>query len=176
MLGETSHPPYLPQPSLGTAPSGMHGRPVNQSSGHTLLELVVVVAALAVCATIGWVSLSSSLDSTGARGGAQSWQVAALGSQLATLWSGADTSIQADGAHVLVLGGRVSQDDVGAPDLAAAPSANVFRWRQETGVRVGFRGPFGAPDSAGSLTFGSGSTAYQVVVRVESGLTRRVRP
>ena len=137
---------------------------------------MVVIAVLAVCATMGWASLGSSLDSTGARGGAQSWQVAALGSQLATVWSGADTSMQADGDHILVLGGRLPQDDVGTPDLATAPRANVSRWQQGTGVRVGFRGPFGAPDSAGSLTFGSGPTAYQVVVRVESGLTRRVRP
>lgn len=174
MLDETQHPPYLhPSPAILRA---LRGRSVNASSGHTLLELVVVIAVLAVCATIGWASLGSSLGSTGARGGAQSWQVAALGSQLATLWSGGDTYTRADGDHLLVLGGRLPPDDVGTPDMATAPSANVSRWQQATGVRVGFRGPFGAPDSAGSLTFGSGSTAYQVVVRVESGLTRRARP
>lgn len=151
-------------------------RLVSPASGHTLLELVVVIAVLAVCAAMGWASLGRSLESTGARGGAQSWQVAALGSQLGTLWSGANTSTQADGEHLLVLGGRLPQDDVGTPDMATAPRANVSRWQQGIGVRVGFRGPFAAPDSAGSLTFGSGSTAYQVVVRVESGLTRRVRP
>jgi hypothetical protein len=136
----------------------------------------MVIAVLAVCATIGWTSLGSSLDSTGARGGAQSWQVSALGSQLVTIWSGGPASIQADEHQVVLLGGRLLQDDVGTPDLATPPRANVSRWRQGSGVRVGFRGPFGAPDSAGSLTFGSGSTACQVVVRVESGLTRRVRP
>jgi prepilin-type N-terminal cleavage/methylation domain-containing protein len=174
MLDETQHPPFL-RPSLGTN-RALRGRTASPPSGHTLLELVVVIAVLAVCATMGWASLGRALQSTGARGGAQSWQVAALGSQLATLWSGADTSTQADGGQLLVLGGRLPQDDVGTPDMATAPRANVSRWQQSTGVRVGFRGPFGAPDSAGSLTFGSGSTAYQVVVRVESGLTRRVRP
>lgn len=174
MHSETPHPSYL-RPSPGTHRT-LRGRPVNPASGHTLLELVVVIAVLAVCATIGWASLSNSLDSTSARGSAQSWQAAALGSQLSTLWSGADTSMQADGDHLLVLGGRLPQDDVGTPDMASAPRANVSRWQQGTGVRVGFRGPFGAPDSAGSLTFGSGATACQVVVRVESGLTRRVRP
>jgi len=84
--------------------------------------------------------------------------------------------MKADGERFLVFGGRLPQDDVGAPDMATAPRANVSRWQQATGVRVGFQGPFGAPDSAGSLTFGSGSTTCRVVVRVESGLTRRVRP
>ncbi len=175
MLGETPHPPHLRPPS-GPTPGARRGRPVTPASGHTLLELVVVIAVLAVCATMGGASLGNSLDSTGARGGAQSWQVAAVGSQLATVWSGADTSMQADADHILVVGGRLPQEDVGTPDLGTAPHANVSRWQQETGVRVGFRGPFGAPDSAGSLTFGSESTAYQVVVRVESGLARRVRP
>jgi prepilin-type N-terminal cleavage/methylation domain-containing protein len=175
MIGETEHPPHH-RSFRGTEPRAVRGCPVGASSGHTLLELVIVIAVLAVSATIGWASLGNSLDATAARGGAQSWQVAALGSQLATLWSGSDTSTQAAGDHVVVLGGRLPQDELGAPDLAAAPRANVSRWQQETGVRVGFRGPFGAPDSAGSLTFGSGPTAYQVVVRVESGLTRRVRP
>jgi len=135
-----------------------------------------VIAVLALCATIGWVSLGSSLDSTSARGSAQSLQVAAAGSQLAALWSGADTSMQIDADRTLMLGGRLARDDIGTPDMAAAPRANVSRWRLGTGLRIGFLGPFGAPDSAGSATFGSGSTACRVVVRVESGLTRRDRP
>ena len=170
---ETPHPPRsLRSPGANRA---VRSLPAGATNGHSLLELVVVIAVLAVCATMGWVSLGSSLDSTGARGSAQSWQVAASGSQLATLWSGADTSMQADGDHTLMLGGRLPQDDIGAPDMAAPPGANVSRWRQGAGVRVGFGGPFGAPDSAGSLTFGSGSTTCRVVVRLESGLTRRDR-
>ena len=176
MIGARPHPLHLLPPSPGARPCPLRDCSETGASGHSLLELVVVIAVLAVCATTGWVSLGSSLDSTGARGNAQSWQVAALGSQLATLWSGADTSMKADGERFLVFGGRLPQDDVGAPDMATAPRANVSRWQQATGVRVGFRGPFGAPDSAGSLTFGSGSATCRVVVRVESGLTRRVRP
>ena len=49
-----------------------------KSDGHTLVELVVVLAVFAVCILIPAVSIVPGLEALRLRGGAQLWQTAAV--------------------------------------------------------------------------------------------------
>jgi hypothetical protein len=54
-------------------------------------------------------------------------------------------------------------------------AVNVVRWESGRGVVVRFTGGTGAPNASGSLYFKAPGYAQRVTVRLESGLTTRVR-
>jgi prepilin-type N-terminal cleavage/methylation domain-containing protein len=145
-------------------------------SGYSLVEVLLVLAVLGVCFALGAVSLAHGIGTVEARGAAQSWQAAAAWAQAGAMWQGEDVGLRYDS-------GRLSADtslSAGAGDLgSAAPVvpvvANLVRWRAGLGVVVRFLGGSAHPDGAGSLYFQAPLSSYRVTVRLESGLTTRIR-
>jgi prepilin-type N-terminal cleavage/methylation domain-containing protein len=143
-------------------------------SGHSLLELVVVVAILGICLLGGGFALSRGLSTTEARGAAQAWQAAGTWAQDVAAWQGEAVDLAFAGGRL----GLAAQDSAGGDDLGAclpavATTANVARWQQGEGVVVRFLGGTAYPNSAGSLYFHAPGGDYRVTVRLESGLTVR---
>jgi Tfp pilus assembly protein FimT len=148
--------------------------PAGSPQGHTLLELVVVVALLVVTLFLPALSVFRALDLVSARGAAQTWQGAAALAQTAALWRGTPTKVVAAPSTVEETDGRSTNQ---FPLGARIPlTCNVSRWSRPSGLTVTFDAGFAAPDSAGSLTFGEAAWASRVVVRMETGLTHRARP
>ena len=146
----------------------------SDQGGFSLVELLVVLAVLAICAALAAPSMGEAVDHTQGRATAQTWQAAATWAQLRQLALGDSARLTASPEGLWLAGPDASAcqiDGVGA-DVAT----NVTRWRRGSEVRVTFGGASAAPDSAGSLYFGHGERATRVVVRVESGLTRRTTP
>jgi hypothetical protein len=148
--------------------------PTRAASGHTLIELLLVLGLLTICAGAGAACLIAGLRAQEARGAAQSWQAAAAWAQVGVLWHGGSVRLayregELSLTHDLALcGGRL-----GASAPVAASSANVSRWVDEDGVAVSLTGRMASPDGGGSLYFDAGQNRYRVVLRPETGLTAR---
>jgi type II secretory pathway pseudopilin PulG len=142
-------------------------------SGHTLLELLLVLCILAICLALPAVSLVQGLDVVRSRGVCQAWQAAAAQAQLASLWSGGSVAVDADATGIALRGPSAAPLEV-TPELGSTePAANISRWNTASGVSVAFGWPFGSPDAAGSIHFGEPGRGSTVIVRLESGLTHR---
>jgi prepilin-type N-terminal cleavage/methylation domain-containing protein len=166
---------------MGTPPTTTKGRiPLwRGSKGHTLIELLVVVALLGLAAAGGGLSVGRSVEITEARTAAQSWQAGAAAAQVRALWEGRTALLTAGSSGLsLAYEGPSSTcdrvDDLGS--VGPVPTPGVARWRSVDGVSVAFSAGVAAPDSGGSLYFGDIAWGSRVVVRVESGLSRRARP
>lgn len=142
-------------------------------SGHTLLELLLVLLILAICLALPAVSLIRGLSVVRSRGVCQAWQAAAAQAQLASLWSGGSVAVDA-GAYGIALRGPSGAPIAVTPDVGPTEAAaNISRWTSADGVSVVFAWPFGSPDAAGSVHFGEPGRGATAIVRLESGLTRR---
>jgi prepilin-type N-terminal cleavage/methylation domain-containing protein len=149
-------------------------RHIRDSRGHTLVELVVVIALVGMCFAVGLISLSAGVGAQKARGAAQSVQAAAAWAQTDVLWHAGSVRVGYDEGDV-ELTHEIGLHGTGI--RCAAPvvgvSTNVARWRDGDGVGVTFSGTLASPDGGGSLYFGASGTRYRVVVRPVSGLTAR---
>jgi prepilin-type N-terminal cleavage/methylation domain-containing protein len=150
------------------------GRQRHGAQGYTLIELMLVLAVVAVCIALLASSAVNGLSQVEARGSAQTWQGAAAWSQVGVLWHGGSSSllfgpekgsIENEPAGV---GGPVDPC-VGGVSVAT----NYSRWRNGSDVKVTFGGAMASPDGGGSLYFRRGSAMYRVVVRPESGFSVR---
>ena len=151
----------------------LHHQTVGRS-GHTLLELLVVLAIIGVCLLAGTVSLTKELGTEEGRGAAQTWQAAAAWAQLGVLWHGGSAHLQYQAGEASLV--HDFSEFGGTLGLSAATvpvSTNLSRWKMGSGVSVGFTGALGSPDGGGSLLFGEGNRLYHLVVRPESGLSVR---
>ena len=110
----------------------------------------------------------------GARTAAQSWQLAAAQAQVAAAWEGSAGRVLATPERISVGGPREGLS-LGMTSPALAVGSNVARWERDGGVVVTFAQGFGSPDGAGTVTFGDPGWGAKVVVRIESGSTRRAR-
>ncbi len=144
------------------------------NDGHSLIELLVVVAVLGVCLAAGSVVMAGYLGTQQARGAAQSLQAAAATAQVGVLWNQNASEVRYDSGRV-----SVSQDGangMGALDVSTASvavSTNLARWLHGAGVSVTFGQGFASPDGGGSVYFQVLESKYRVTVRPESGLTVR---
>jgi prepilin-type N-terminal cleavage/methylation domain-containing protein len=147
---------------------------IRANSGHTLIELVVVMALLCICMVAGTISLASGVGAQEARGSAQSWQAAAAWAQVGVLWHGGSVALDYDDGNLaLAHDFSLCGGSLGPSAPAAAASANLGRWAAGGGVGVTFGGPLASPDGGGSIYSDALRTRYRVVVRPESGLTVR---
>jgi Tfp pilus assembly protein FimT len=145
-------------------------------SGHSVVELLVVLVVLGLLFAAGGLALSRGIQGVEARGAAQAWQAAGTWAQVGAVWQGAATEVDFDSGRLAVrsdLG--TSGGDLGAAAPAAPAEANVLRWRQGEEVVVRFLAGSAYPNSAGSIYFRAPSGDYRVTVRLESGLTVRTR-
>lgn len=148
--------------------------PSASRSGHTLIELVVVLALASICLVVGMVSLGPGLRNGEARGAAQGWQSTTAWAQVGVLWHAGSVEAAYQDGHLTaagelgLCGGALSVD---AP--RALTTSNVSRWVTGTRVAVGFSGSLASPDGGGSIYFDGERVRYRVVVRPESGLTAR---
>ena len=150
---------------------------ISASGGFSLIELLLVVAVLGVCAAFGAVTLSSGVGGREARGAAQTWQAASAWAQVGVLWQGGSMRASYDSGRLsLHHQFGLSGGSLGRSAPVALVSTNVARWRQGTGATVTFGGRLASPDGGGSLFFHLPRGAYRVVVRPESGLTVRSGP
>ncbi len=153
--------------------SPFHPRSLEAQSGHTLIELLVALALVALCAALPVASVAAALAQQVNRNNALICQTAAVVAQMGALGSATGRTVAWDAEGLTV----ASEGHAGVRFLVAggAPGlgTNVSRWRLNGGVRVSFVPVTAAPDSAGSVYFGDEGTGQRVVVRVESGLTRR---
>ncbi len=147
-----------------------------RSGGYTLIELLLVVAVLGVCLTVGSLSLVHGLRSQEARGAAQSWQAAAAWAQIGVIWHGGSTSTEyISGSLLLSHDLGLCGGDLGPAVPAVPVRTNLARWWDGKGLAVSFTGSFASPNGGGSLFFDAHQGSYRVVVRPESGLTTRTR-
>jgi hypothetical protein len=150
--------------------------PSGRMSGHSMLELVIVLALLGTCFAAGGVFLARGIGAVQARGAAQAWQAAATWAQIGAVWEGAANRASFDAGHVAVAADAgTSAGDLGYAASSVQTVANVVGWRFGNGVVVRFTGGSGSPNSAGSLYFRAPRGGYRVIVRLESGLTVRTR-
>ena len=145
-------------------------------SGHTLVELLLVLTLLGLCLAGGGVALSHGITTVEARGAAQAWQAAGAWAQVAAVWQGATSDVHfASGRLAVSSDGGTSGADLGAAAPSVPVLANVVRWQEGEGVVVRFLAASAYPNSAGSLYFQTPGADYRVTVRLESGLTTRTR-
>jgi Tfp pilus assembly protein FimT len=145
-------------------------------AGHTLIEVATVLSLLGLCFVVGGAFLARGLGAVEARSAAQDWQAAAAWAQATAIWQGSGTDIEFESGNVSVNAGAGSSGgDLGAAAPAVDVAVNVVRWESGRGVVVRFTGGTGAPNAAGSLYFKAPGYAQRVTVRLESGLTTRVR-
>ncbi len=143
------------------------------TSGHTLIELLVTLLVMAIAAALPGASLARALARMEATGAAQLCENGAAAAQLQAIWGGSPTDLVISIRGLEVANeseGRATISPLGTP---AVPLVNVPRWEREDAVGVRFLPGFGSPDGAGSLYFGSEGHGQRVVLRLESGLTRR---
>jgi len=152
------------------------GAKSHSTAGYGLIELLVVLAMLAVCLVVGSISLGHALLRQEARGAAQSWQAASAWGQTGVLWHGGGTKVAyEEGGLAVSHDFALCGGDLGASAPAVAAATNVVRWHDGGGVAVRFVGGFASPDAGGSIYFQDSGGRYRVVVRPESGLTVRSR-
>ncbi len=145
-------------------------------AGHTLFEMMAVLSVLAICMTVAGVVLSRGLGLVEARGTAQAWQSAAAAAQVASVWHGVSEDVTVDSQRLSVTAWPAAGPaGLGMSVPPADVVANVARWQREHGAAVRFVGGSGAPNAAGSLFFSAPGGEFRVAVRLESGLTTRVR-
>lgn len=145
-------------------------------SGHSLIEMLLVLALLGACFAGAGVTLSRGVAAVQARGAAQTWQAAGTWAQVGAVWQGSATEVDFESGHLAVRSdGGTSGGDLGGAAPAASAIANVVRWQQGQGVVVRFLAGSAYPNSAGSLYFTAPGCDYRVTVRLESGLTVRSR-
>ncbi len=141
-------------------------------AGHSLVELLVVLALLGVALAAGTTLLARGASTVEARGAAQTFQAAAAWAQTGSVWLGTATDLEFDTGRIAV---RASAGAAGGDLGSAAPVApavpNVPYWKQGDGVVVRFGAGTGYPNSAGSVFFRCSAGDYRVTVRLESGLT-----
>jgi prepilin-type N-terminal cleavage/methylation domain-containing protein len=150
-------------------------RNARRNAGHTLIELVVVLAILSLSLVFPAVSLLRGVAVVRNRGLCQVWQVAAAQAQIDCLWDGGKTSVVADAEGISLSPASGAELEVSPRLGPTAATANVSRWEVANSVIVTFAWPFASPNAAGSVQFGPAGEACTGVVRLESGLTRRVR-
>jgi len=143
-------------------------------AGHTLLELITVLGILALGFVIPLAAFVSGLRGTESRLDAQTWQAAAHWGQVQQAWTGERVIVSAEPGFLSV-GPATGYSELALGRQTVGPTANIPRWRTASGAAVSFSGSFASPDGAGSLTFGEIGLASRVVIRLESGLTRRER-
>lgn len=144
--------------------------------GFSLVELLIVVAVLALCLVAGSICLAHGLRAQEARGAAQSWQAAASWAQTGVLWhSGRMHAAYSHGSLGLRHDSGLCGGDLGPSAPSTPVRTNLSRWRCSDGVVVSFTGALASPDGGGSLYFDAVAGSYRVVVRPESGLTTRFR-
>ena len=146
-------------------------------SGYSLIEMLEALAILSILLVIATVGVGAAIGALEARGAAQEWQAACAWAQLGVLWHGgsAEVTHNRQGLRVVQQAGDFGSEVVPAlPRVTAA--ANLARWNQGGGVGVRFLGLFASPDGGGTVMFGRIGTGCRVVVRPESGVTRRVKP
>lgn len=143
------------------------------SSGHTLPELLIVLAVLGICTLIPALSMVSGLDALRVRSGAQLWQGAVAAGQMGAIWGVEDVEVSqlADGLHVSGESGA-NVAAVSFPEDMRS-QANISRWSGAEGASLQLGTPFGAPNGAGSVYVGAAERRARVVIRAESGLTWR---
>jgi prepilin-type N-terminal cleavage/methylation domain-containing protein len=147
-----------------------------RQQGHSLVELLLVLAILGICFAAGTTSLARGLRTVESRGAAEAWQAAATWAQTTAVWHAEPTEVRFGSGHLSVAADSASNSgDLGASAPDVPVGANVVRWQQGEGVVVRFLSASAHPDSAGSLYFRSLDGEYRVTVRLESGLTVRTR-
>jgi prepilin-type N-terminal cleavage/methylation domain-containing protein len=145
-------------------------------SGHSLVEMLVVLVVLGLLFAAGGLALSRGIQSVEARGAAQAWQVAGTWAQLSAVWQGVATEVHFDSGRLAVRSDlEANGGDLGAAAPATPTVANVARWQLGDGVVVRFLAGTAYPNSAGSLYFRAPSGDNRVTVHLESGLTVRTR-
>src|SRR5660398_264195 len=144
-----------------------------RSDGHTLVELVVVLAVFALCILIPVVSIVPGLEALRLRGGAQLWQTAVATGQIGAIWGAEDVEVSQSGGSLDV--SRERGSNVAAVSFPEdLPSrANISRWAGDEGAALQLGAPCGSPDGAGSGYRGDTARRARVVIRAESGLTWR---
>lgn len=143
-----------------------------RADGHTLIELLLVLALLSIVVLLPALSLVQGLQSVDARGEAQVWQAAFAAGQLEALWSPVDVSVAAGSAGLHFVNGQGADSPFHPAPAFPEVASNVPRWVSSGELVVGLKAQSAAPDSGGSVYFGR-ARAIRVVVRPESGLTRR---
>ena len=145
-------------------------------AGHSLVELLVVLALLGIALAVGTTLLARGTSTVEARGAAQTFQAAATWAQTGSIWLGTGTDLEfgAGGIAVRASAGAAG-GDLGSAVPAVTAVPNVAYWKQGDGVVVRFGAGTGYPNSAGSVFFRCSAGDYRVTVRLESGLTARTQ-
>lgn len=150
---------------------------ISYSDGFSLIELVLAVAVLGVCAAIGCVALDGAMSSREARGAAQSCQAAAAWAQIGVLWQGGGARLSyASGSISVVHDYGLAGGSLGRLAAEAPVTANPARWRDGDGAVLAFGGNLASPDGGGSVYFRGRGDVYRLTVRPVSGLTVRSGP
>lgn len=148
--------------------------PESRLAGHTLVELLIVVALLALVLAVPALNLVRGVERAHARGAGQLLQGAVALAQVETLRLGVPTDVECGSDRVRVGSGRTTWE---SPQFCDSIETNVPRWRDaQGGIRIRLSSPFGSPSSAGSVEFLPAEGGTRVVVRAASGLTRREMP
>lgn len=154
-------------------PFDIHGAVV-PTYGFTAVELLVVLAVVAICVVVAAACARAGLLMQSARGAAQCWQAAAAWTQVEVMWRGGSRTIVATPTDLrLVASSGDTHSDLGEFPAVSSISANPASWLLSDEVRVRFTGEFAAPAGGGSVYFRSQAGSYRVVVRPVSGLTVR---
>ena len=140
--------------------------------GHTLIELLITLAILAICVVLPALTLTRGLERVERRSASVVFQQMAALAQTQAMYTGVPVDVAFDGSTVLASGPLTERAIAPMPGVATAVSSNVARWSRSTGVSVRFGPAFGSPDAAGSVYVGSAPAQMRIVVRLESGLTR----
>ncbi|MCX8032902.1 MAG: prepilin-type N-terminal cleavage/methylation domain-containing protein [Thermoleophilia bacterium] len=142
--------------------------------GFSAVELLVVLAVVAICVVAAVRFAHAGFMVQSARGAAQCWQAAAAWAQIDVMWRGGSRTIVAGPTDLcLVASGGDTRSDLGEFPTVRSISANPASWQSSDGVRVRFSGEFAAPSGGGSVYFHSHNAGYRVVVRPVSGFTVR---
>jgi prepilin-type N-terminal cleavage/methylation domain-containing protein len=149
---------------------------IAQTAGYTLVEVLLVLAILAICLLVGSVSLVGGLRNEEARGTAQSWQAAAAWAQVGVLWhGGAAELVSAPGSLTVLHDFGLCGGGLGSSAPLSPESTNMASWRDGDAVSLRFGGALASPSGGGSIFFKALQGGYRVTVRPESGLTTRAR-
>lgn len=151
-------------------------RPARSQRGHTLIELLVTLAVIGICAVWPTVALSRNLQKAERRSVSLVFEQVAALAQTQAMYTHVPIEVTSDGTAVTASGGPTGGTIAPLPGVKAAMSSNVERWSRSPGVTVRFHPGFGSPDCAGSIYVGTAPGQMRVVVRLESGLTRLETP